>query len=52
MEVVRQEVIAVDQVSLSIAPGEIVLIMASSGSGKTALLLMQGGPLKPTSGEV
>jgi len=46
------EVSAVRDVSLSIAPGEIVLIMGPSGSGKTTLLSMLGALLKPSEGEI
>lgn len=43
---------AVDNVSLDIGAGEIVLIMGPSGSGKTTLLSMMGGLMRPTSGDV
>jgi len=46
------EVRAVDDVSIEIARGELVLIMGPSGSGKTTLISMLGGLLQPTSGRV
>jgi ABC-type lipoprotein export system ATPase subunit len=48
----EQDITAVDNVSLSIEKGEFVSIVGHSGSGKTSLISIIGGIMKPTSGKV
>ncbi len=43
---------AIDDISLSVRPGEIVGLLGRNGAGKTTLLRMASGTLAPTGGEV
>ena len=43
---------ALDAVSLSVQPGEFVVVRGPSGCGKTTLLLTSGGLLAPDAGEI
>src|SRR3990172_7351045 len=46
------EVAAIQDLSIKVHPGEVVLIMGPSGSGKTTLLSMLGALLKRSTGEI
>ena len=46
------DVVAADQVTLDIAPGEFITLLGPSGSGKTTTLMMVAGFVLPTSGQI
>ncbi len=48
----QQQIVAVNDVSLTIKPGEFVAIMGKSGCGKTTLLSLIGGLDRPDSGRI
>ena len=48
----RGQRVIFDQVNLTIPKGKVVAIMGPSGTGKTTLLRLIGGQLRPCSGEV
>jgi putative ABC transport system ATP-binding protein len=48
----EREICVLDDVSLSVAAGEFLVVAGSSGSGKTTLLSLLSGLDKPTSGRV
>ena len=48
----EEKVVALDNISLTIEPGEICCILGTSGSGKTTLLNLLAGLEKPTRGEI
>ena len=48
----RRALLALDRVSLSVAPGEFVCLIGASGCGKSTLLSLVAGLDSPTSGQI
>jgi putative ABC transport system ATP-binding protein len=48
----ENKVTAINDVTLSVRPGELLAVRGPSGCGKTTLLLIAGGLLRPDSGRV
>ena len=47
-----EQIKALDDVSIEIAAGELVIVLGPSGAGKSSLLAVCGGLRTPTSGKV
>ncbi len=47
-----KEVRALDEVNLSIDPGQVVAVLGPNGAGKTTMLLSLAGIVRPTSGQI